>query len=71
LAAPWPWSFSAQPFGDIRFETQTEGCVADDETGAVYVADEDAAATDSRHSSALSGHKARKLNAVLVASQRS
>jgi len=28
---------------DIRFDSQTEGCVADDETGALYVAEEDVA----------------------------
>lgn len=28
---------------DVKFDTQTEGCVADDETGALYVAEEDAA----------------------------
>ena len=33
----------AQPVRDIRFDTQTEGCVADDETGALYVAEEDVA----------------------------
>jgi 3-phytase len=34
---------AARPVRDIRFDTQTEGCVADDETGALYVAEEDAA----------------------------
>jgi len=33
----------ARPVRDIRFDTQTEGCVADDETGALYVAEEDVA----------------------------
>ena len=33
----------AQAVRDVRFDTQTEGCVADDETGALYVAEEDAA----------------------------
>lgn len=33
----------AQAVRDIRFDTQTEGCVADDETGALYVAEEDVA----------------------------
>lgn len=33
----------AVPVRDVRFDTQTEGCVADDETGALYVAEEDVA----------------------------
>ena len=33
----------AQPVRDLRFDTQTEGCVADDATGALYVAEEDVA----------------------------
>lgn len=33
----------AEPVRDVRFGTQTEGCVADDETGALYVAEEDVA----------------------------
>lgn len=33
----------AAPVRDIKFDTQTEGCVADDETGALYVAEEDVA----------------------------
>jgi 3-phytase len=33
----------AKPVRDIRFDTQTEGCVADDETGSLYVAEEDVA----------------------------
>ncbi|WP_233243392.1 phytase, partial [Caulobacter sp. HMWF025] len=33
----------AQPVRDVKFDTQTEGCVADDETGALYVAEEDVA----------------------------
>lgn len=45
------WKLSATPAGkvrarpvrDLRFDTQTEGCVADDETGALYVAEEDVA----------------------------
>jgi 3-phytase len=45
------WKLTATPAGkvkaeavrDIRFDTQTEGCVADDETGALYVAEEDVA----------------------------
>ncbi len=34
---------AAKPVRDVRFDTQTEGCVADDETGALYVAEEDVA----------------------------
>lgn len=45
------WKLTATPAGkvraeavrDLRFDTQTEGCVADDETGALYVAEEDVA----------------------------
>jgi 3-phytase len=45
------WKLIATPAGkvraeavrDLRFDTQTEGCVADDETGALYVAEEDVA----------------------------
>jgi len=33
----------ALPVRDVKFDTQTEGCVADDETGALYVAEEDVA----------------------------
>ena len=33
----------ALPVRDLKFDTQTEGCVADDETGALYVAEEDVA----------------------------
>jgi 3-phytase len=33
----------AEPVRDVKFDTQTEGCVADDETGALYVAEEDVA----------------------------
>jgi 3-phytase len=33
----------AEPVRDLKFDTQTEGCVADDETGALYVAEEDVA----------------------------
>ncbi|PLR27317.1 3-phytase [Caulobacter zeae] len=33
----------AVPVRDVKFDTQTEGCVADDETGALYVAEEDVA----------------------------
>jgi 3-phytase len=33
----------AEPVRDLRFDTQTEGCVADDATGALYVAEEDVA----------------------------
>lgn len=33
----------AKAIRDIKFDTQTEGCVADDETGALYVAEEDVA----------------------------
>lgn len=33
----------AEAVRDIRFNSQTEGCVADDETGALYVAEEDVA----------------------------
>lgn len=31
------------PVRDVKFDSQTEGCVADDETGALYVAEEDVA----------------------------
>ena len=34
---------AAQAVRDLRFDTQTEGCVADDQTGALYVAEEDVA----------------------------
>ncbi|MBI1682746.1 phytase [Caulobacter hibisci] len=45
------WKLVAQANGkvravqvrDVKFDTQTEGCVADDETGALYVAEEDVA----------------------------
>lgn len=45
------WKLAATPAGkvraetvrDIRFDSQTEGCVADDETGKLYVAEEDVA----------------------------
>jgi 3-phytase len=45
------WKLVATPAGkvraekvrDLKFDTQTEGCVADDETGALYVAEEDVA----------------------------
>jgi len=45
------WKLTATPAGkvraqavrDIKFDTQTEGCVADDATGALYVAEEDVA----------------------------
>jgi 3-phytase len=45
------WKLVATPAGkvraeqvrDLKFDTQTEGCVADDETGALYVAEEDIA----------------------------
>jgi len=33
----------AEQVRDLKFDTQTEGCVADDETGALYVAEEDIA----------------------------
>lgn len=33
----------AEPVRDVKFDTQTEGCVADDDTGALYVAEEDVA----------------------------
>lgn len=33
----------AQQVRDLKFDTQTEGCVADDETGALYIAEEDTA----------------------------
>lgn len=33
----------ALPVRDVKFDTQVEGCVADDETGALYVAEEDVA----------------------------
>jgi 3-phytase len=34
---------AAKAVRDLKFDTQTEGCVADDETGALYVAEEDVA----------------------------
>jgi 3-phytase len=45
------WKLVATPAGkvraeqvrDLKFDTQTEGCVADDEAGALYVAEEDTA----------------------------
>ena len=45
------WKLLATPGGkvraekvrDLKFDTQTEGCVADDDTGALYIAEEDAA----------------------------
>lgn len=45
------WRLVATPAGkvraekvrDLKFDTQTEGCVADDETGALYIAEEDVA----------------------------
>jgi 3-phytase len=45
------WKLVATPAGkvraeqvrDLKFDTQTEGCVTDDETGALYVAEEDIA----------------------------
>lgn len=45
------WKLVATPAGtvkaekvrDLKFATQTEGCVADDETGALYIAEEDLA----------------------------
>ncbi len=45
------WKLVATPAGkvraeavrDVKFATQTEGCVADDETGSLYVAEEDVA----------------------------
>ncbi|WP_332773508.1 phytase [Phenylobacterium sp.] len=45
------WELMAKPNGkvaakavrDFKFDTQAEGCVADDETGALYVAEEDIA----------------------------
>ena len=33
----------AQQVRDLKFDTQAEGCVADDETGALYIAEEDTA----------------------------
>ncbi|MFY8142305.1 MAG: phytase [Caulobacter sp.] len=33
----------AKAVRDLKFDTQTEGCVADDETGALYIAEEDVA----------------------------
>ncbi len=33
----------AEPVRDVKFDTQTEGCVADDANGALYVAEEDVA----------------------------
>jgi 3-phytase len=45
------WKLLATPAGkvkaekvrDLKFDTQTEGCVADDDTGALYIAEEDTA----------------------------
>lgn len=45
------WRLLATPAGkvkaekvrDLKFDTQTEGCVADDDTGALYIAEEDTA----------------------------
>ena len=45
------WKLVATPAGkvraeqvrDLKFATQTEGCVADDQTGALYIAEEDTA----------------------------
>ena len=43
LTATKSGKVAARPVRDVKFDTQTEGCVADDETGALYVAEEDAA----------------------------
>lgn len=43
LTATKTGKVAAQPVRDLKFDTQTEGCVADDETGALYVAEEDVA----------------------------
>jgi 3-phytase len=43
LAATPAGKVAAQAVRDLKFDTQTEGCVADDETGALYVAEEDVA----------------------------
>ncbi|MDR7230296.1 3-phytase [Caulobacter sp. BE264] len=43
LTATKSGKVAARPVRDVKFGTQTEGCVADDETGALYVAEEDAA----------------------------
>lgn len=43
LTATAAGKVAAKPVRDIRFDSQTEGCVADDETGALYVAEEDVA----------------------------
>ena len=43
LTATKTGKVAAKPVRDVKFDTQTEGCVADDETGALYVAEEDAA----------------------------
>lgn len=43
LTATATGKVAAKPVRDVKFDTQTEGCVADDETGALYVAEEDAA----------------------------
>jgi len=43
LAATPAGKVRAQAVRDLKFDTQTEGCVADDATGALYVAEEDVA----------------------------
>jgi 3-phytase len=43
LTATAAGKVAARPVRDLKFDTQTEGCVADDETGALYVAEEDVA----------------------------
>jgi 3-phytase len=43
LAATKTGKVAAKAVRDIKFDTQTEGCVADDQTGALYVAEEDIA----------------------------
>ncbi|WP_395445046.1 phytase [Caulobacter sp. UC70_42] len=43
LTATAKGKVAAKAVRDLKFDTQTEGCVADDETGALYVAEEDAA----------------------------
>ncbi|MFT4253359.1 MAG: phytase [Caulobacter sp.] len=43
LVAQTSGKVRALPVRDVKFDTQTEGCVADDETGVLYVAEEDVA----------------------------
>jgi 3-phytase len=43
LVATQAGKVRAEKVRDLKFDTQTEGCVADDEAGALYVAEEDVA----------------------------